>query len=59
LLRHTQEPDGQQNLRIALALPLFVVLSAFVNDQITHFTPRLYDAALLRADFGVSAAIRR
>jgi hypothetical protein len=49
----------QQNLRIAVALPLFIVLSAFVNTQIAHFTPQIYDAALLKADFGVSAAVRR
>ncbi len=49
---------AEQNFQIAVLLPLFVVLTNTVNDKIAHLTPHLFDAALLRADCGISAAIR-
>jgi hypothetical protein len=49
----------RQNLRIGAALPMFVILAAYANGQIVPFTPHLYDALLLKCDFGVSAALRR
>lgn len=49
----------RENLRIGALLPMFVLFTPFVNSQIVHFTPHLYDALLLKTDFGVSAAVRR
>lgn len=53
-----ESKTARQNLRIGAALPMFVVLTAFANGEIVHFTPRVYDALLLKTDFGISAAVR-
>jgi len=50
---------AKQNFQITVVLPLFVLLANFVNGRIVHFTPHLLDAALLRADCGVSMAVYR
>jgi hypothetical protein len=48
----------RENLRIGALLPMFVLFTPIVNSHIVHFTPHLYDVLLLKADFGVSAAVR-
>ena len=48
----------RENLRIGAVLPIFVLFTPFANGQIVHLTPHLYDALLLKADFGVSSAMR-
>lgn len=50
------QPD-LHNVRIAAAIPMFVILGAAVNSGIAHLTPHLYDSVLLRLDFGVSSTL--
>jgi hypothetical protein len=49
--------EDQQGLRIGAGLPLFILLAASVNGLIVALTPRVYDALLLKWDFGICAAL--
>jgi hypothetical protein len=51
-------PLARENVQIAVLLPLFAVATNTANHGIAHLTPHLLDAALLRLDCGISAAIR-
>ena len=49
--------DDLRNLRIAVAMPVFIFVALCVNTVIVQITPVSYDPMLLRLDCGVSEAI--
>ncbi len=53
------EQTAQQNLRVALLLPIVALLADTANGLIAQITPYTYDAELLRLDHGVSTALHR
>lgn len=48
----------EHRLQVALGIPVFLLLSAFVHRWVAVLTPSTYDAWLLRWDFGVAATVR-
>ncbi|MFP5275543.1 MAG: phosphatase PAP2 family protein [Acidobacteriota bacterium] len=53
------DQTAQQNLRVALLLPMVALLADTANGLIEQITPHTYDAELLRLDHGVSTALHR
>jgi FkbM family methyltransferase len=49
---------AKQNFQIAVLLPLSVAYANFFNKLVANLTPNLFDAILLKADFGIGAALR-
>ena len=49
---------ARENLRIGVALPIFVLVANLANVAVVHFTPHVYDALLLKADFGIGDVLR-
>jgi hypothetical protein len=45
-----------QNLWIAVAMPIFIIVTGCVNTGIAHLTPHIYDSTLNALEYGVSAA---
>lgn len=49
---------NENRLQVALAIPIFLILSELVHEGVEVLTPRTYDDWLMRWDFGVERAVR-